>query len=200
MLAAKKLEHLFKQKQGLVTRNEVISAGINTRELTEGVNSGRIERVQPGVYRMANAQGFDKDWLLQVSYRVPKGVVCLLSAMEYHKLSTFIPHEIHLALPTGSYLPKFDYPKVELHQFKNALYSYGIENHSIGPSEIKVYSVEKTLADLLRFQKRYGLELFLESLKTYWSTKRKSAPKLLEAAKVCGVERSMKTYLQALSL
>jgi len=194
MLAQKKLLDLFQSKQGLVRLTDVTDVGIHPRELTKLIKEGKIERVQRGVYRLTNSTGFDKDWLLEVSYRVPKGVVCLLTAMDYHGLSTFIPNEIYLALPVGSYLPKFDYPKVELHQFTDHIYAYGIEEHELGPGSIKVYSMEKTLADLLRFQKRYGLELFLESLKTYWTFKGKSIPKLMEAAEICGVAKSMSTY------
>lgn len=197
MLAKKKLLDLFQSKQGLVRLTDVTDVGIHPRELTKLIKEGKIERVQRGLYRLVNSTGFDKDWLLEVSYRVPKGVFCLLTAMDYHGLSTFIPNEIHLALPVGSYLPTFDYPKVELHQFTENIYAYGIEEHEVGPGSIKVYSIEKTLADLLRFQKRYGLELFLESLKTYWTVKGKSIPKLMEAAEVCGVERSMNTYVTA---
>ena len=194
MLAKEKLLKLFESKQGLVRLSDVTEVGIHPRELTKLIQEGKIERIQRGIYRKVNAIGFDKDWLLEVSYRVPKGVICLLSAMDFHQLSTFIPNEIHLALPVGSYLPQFDYPKVELHQFTDHIYAYGIEEHEVGPGSIKVYSIEKTLADLLRFQKRYGLELFLESLKTYWTAKGKSIPKLMEAAEVCGVAKSMSTY------
>ena len=199
MLASEKLLELFHNKQGLVRYTDVSKAGIHPRELSKLTKLGQIERVQRGIYRLVNTTGFDNDWLLEINYRVPKGVFCLLTAMDYHNLSTFIPNEIHLALPTGSYLAKFDYPKVKLHQFSKQIYNYGIEEHKTGPGSIKVYSVEKTLADLLRFQKRYGLELFLESLKSYWQSPIRSVPKLLEAAEVCGVARSMSKYITVIA-
>jgi predicted transcriptional regulator of viral defense system len=199
MLATQKLETLFQKREGLVRRKDALEAGIHPRELSNFVAEGKAERVQRGVYRLVGGESFDKDWLLEVSYRVPKGVVCLLSAMDFHGLSTFVPSDIHLAVPTGSHLPKFEYPSVMLHQFSEHLYKFGVEKHKVGPGTIKVYSPEKTIADLLRFQKRYGLELFLEALKTYWSRKGRSASKLMEAAKVCGVERSMQLYLTAVA-
>ena len=199
MVSARKLETLFQKRKGLVRRKDVLEAGIHPRELSNFVAEGKAERVQRGVYRLIGGESFDKDWLLEVSYRVPKGVLCLLSAMDFHGLSTFVPNDIYLSVPTGSHQPKFEYPSVELHQFSDKLYSFLIEEHKVGPDVVKVYTPEKTITDLLRFQKRYGLELFLEALKTYWSRKGHSASKLMAAAKVCGVERSMQIYLTAVA-
>ena len=153
--------------------------------------------MQRGVYRLQDSQGFDYDWLLEVSYSVPKGVVCLLSALDFHDLTTFIPHDIHLAVPIGSHLPTFDYPSVSLHQFGARTYGYGIESHRVGAGMIRVYSIEKTLADMLRLQHRYGITHFLEALKTYMTSRHYHADRLLEAAEVCGVQRSMQTYVHA---
>lgn len=192
-----KLLALFQQHQGLLRRQDVVDAGIHPRALTDLVKQGQIERVQRGVYRLQASPGFAYDWLLEVSYRVPKGVVCLLSALDFHNLTTFIPSDIHLAVPIGSHLPTFDYPSVQLHQFGKRTYPYGIESHRVGAGSIRVYSVEKTLADMLRLQHRYGLTHFLEALKTYMTSTHYHADRLLEAAEVCGVERSMQTYLHA---
>lgn len=188
---------LFQQKQGLLRRQDVLDAGIHPRALTALVQQGQVERVQRGVYRWQASHGFDYDWLLEVSYRVPKGVVCLLSALDFHELTTFIPSDIHMAVPIGSHLPTFDYPSVRLHQFGKRTYPYGIEKHRVGAGVIRVYSVEKTLADMLRLQRRYGLTHFLAALKTYVISQHYHADRLLEAAEVCGVQRSMQTYLQA---
>ena len=194
MTAVEKLETLFSQHRGLLRRKDVVKAGIHPRELSRFVDEGRAERVGRGVYRLVGHEGFDKDWLLEIAYLVPKGVVCLMSAASFHELGTFVPSETHLALPTGSHLPKLDYPPVALHQFSGELYTYGTEEHQIGCGVVKVYSPEKTLADLLRFRHQYGLGLFLEVLKAYFSGREKSTWKLLEAAKVCGVEKQMQTY------
>ena len=165
-----KLLALFQQKQGLLCRQDVLDAGIHPRALTDLVQQGHIERVQRGMYRLQASQGFAYDWLLEVSYCVPKGVVCLLSALDFHDLTTFIPHDIHMAVPIGSHLPTFDYPSVRLHQFGARTYGYGIESHRVGAGMIRVYSIEKTLADMLRLQRRYGITHFLEALKTYMTS------------------------------
>ena len=109
-------------------------------------------------------------------------------------MGTFIPAKVHLALPTGSHLPDLEYPSIELHQFSGELYTFGVEEHKAGYGAIKVYSQEKTLVDLLRFKHIYGLPLFLEMLKDYLA-KKGSVRKLLEAAKVCGVDKQMQDYL-----
>ena len=190
-----KLHEVVTQKQGVITQKQALSAGLAPHELSYWTKRGLIMRVQRGVYQLAEFGGFEHDDLLPVMLRIPKGVLCLMSALAFHALGTFVPTEIHLAIPRETTRTKPDYPLIVLHRFSDKRYSYGIEEHKAGSGVIRVYSKEKTLADMLAYRNSYGLALFLEALKDYLAGKNKSTWKLLEAAKVCGVEKLMQEYL-----
>jgi predicted transcriptional regulator of viral defense system len=189
------LQRVIKKYQGIITRQQALSEGIAEHELSYWTKRGHLTRVQRGVYQLASFEGFEHDYLLTVMLRIPKGVLCLMSALAFHALGTFVPTEIHLAIPREARRSKLDYPPVTLHRFSPERYSYDIEEHKAGGGVVQVYSKEKTLADMLAYRNTYGLPLFLEGLKDYLIDKQRSTWKLLEAAKVCGVEKLMQEYL-----
>jgi predicted transcriptional regulator of viral defense system len=189
------LHRAITKHQGVITRQQALAEGIAEHELPYWAKRGFLTRVQRGVYQLADFEGFEHDYLLPVMLRIPKGVLCLMSALAFHAIGTFVPTEIHLAIPRETTRPKLDYPTIKLHRFSEKRYSYGIEEHKAGSGLVRVYSKEKTLADMLAYRNTYGLALFLEALKDYLAGRNKSTWKLLEAAKVCGVEKLMQEYL-----
>ena len=191
------LKNLLDEHQGLVTQRQALDAGLAPHVLAYWARKDALERVQRGMYRFVKAEGFENEHLLEVALRVPRGVVCLMSAAALHELGTFIPHELHLAIPRGSHAAALTYPPVAYHHFSDAQYAYGIEEHCVGSGVVKIYSKEKTLADLLRFRNTYGLNLFLEALKDYLGRRGYNTSRLLEAARVCRVEKLMRQYATA---
>ena len=194
MTQAEKLESLLKVQQGTITRSDAVEEGINPRLLSEWVGAGKLERVQRGVYRSPDAPQGTLDTWLEVSLRVPQGVVCLLSAARFHDLTTFAPSEVFVALPNKAWRPKLDWPPVRYFYFSGSSYGYGTEEQSTDAGVVKIYSAEKTVADLLRYRHKLGENLFLEALKTYLSRRGFSVPRLLEAARACRVEGLMRDY------
>jgi predicted transcriptional regulator of viral defense system len=189
------IQRVLAKYQGVITRQQALAEGIDKHELPYWAKRGLLTRVQRGVYQLADFEGFEHDDLLPVMLRIPKGVLCLMSALAFHTLGTFVPTEIHLAIPRETTRPKLAYPPITLHRFSDKRYSYGVEDHKAGRGVIRVYSKEKTLADMLAYRNTYGLALFLEALKDYLAGKQKSTWTLLEAARVCGVEKLMQAYL-----
>ncbi len=194
MTQAAKLEHLLATGQGTVTRREVLDAHINPRVLSEWVAAGRLERVQRGVYRAPSAPPLALETWREVALRVPQGVVCLLSAASFHELVTFVPSEVFLAIPNKAWRPQLAWPPIRYFYFSEVTYSYGVQDQPSGTGTVKIYSPEKTLADLLRYRHKLGEALFLEALKTYLGRRGFSVPRLLEAARACRVERAMERY------
>lgn len=194
MAQTDELEQLLENQWGLVTYSDAINRGINPRLLSEWVKAGRLERVQRGVYRSPDAPRGELDSWLEVSLRVPQGVVCLLSAARFHELTTFAPSEIFMAIPNKAWRPKLEWPPVRYFYFSGSAYAYGVEEHSTAAGSVKIYSQEKTVADLLRYRNKLGESLFLEALKTYLSQHSFRVPKLLEAARACRVEGLMQDY------
>jgi predicted transcriptional regulator of viral defense system len=196
----KRLNKLFQQHDGLLTRKQVEAEGLPPYLLTRWVRHGMAEQLQRGVYRAVDSSMQPHESLLEVQLRIPYGVVCLASALAFHGLTTFIPKTVQLAVPRKRKPPKLEYPPLEVFYFSDDHYTYGVEQHSIANHKLNVYSPEKTLADLLRYQKQLGDELFREGLKNYLQRKKPKADihALLAAAKVCGVEAKLRPLLEVL--
>ena len=188
------LEQLLTARRGTVTRCDAIDAGVNPRLLSEWVEVGKLERVQRGVYRSPDAPQDTLSTWLEVSLRAPRGVICLLSAAQFHELTTFAPSEVFIALPNKAWRPRLDWPPVRYFYFSGSAYDYGIDDHPTAAGTVKIYSPEKTIADLLRYRNKLGENLFLEALKTYLGGSGFSVPKLLAAARACRVEGLMQDY------
>jgi hypothetical protein len=135
-----------------------------------------------------------------VQLRIPYAVACLATALAFHGLTTFIPKSIQVAVPRERKPPKLSYPPLEVFYFSPAQYEYGLEHHPLGKHQLKVYSPEKTLADLLRYRNQLGEDLFIEGLRNYLKRRnpRPDLSKLLQAAKICRVEKQLRPLLEVL--
>ena len=151
-----------------------------------------------GVYRLVDTPMVSHEDLIEVTLRIPYGIVCLVSALAFYELSTFIPKAVHLAVPQKRKPPKLNYPPLIIHYFSPNTYSYGIESHHVQGNTLRIYSVEKTLVDLLRLNEK---ALFAEGLKNYLAKDKPKAnlSKLLEAARIGRVERRLQTYLEVMA-
>jgi predicted transcriptional regulator of viral defense system len=196
--ALKSLETLFQKRGGYITRRQVEEAGLEPQLLTYSVEAGQSERVQRGVYRLINAPLQNHEDLLEVALRIPYGVVCMSSALAFHSLTTFIPKKIHLAVPQKRKPPKLKYPPLVIHYFSDSTYRYGIESYEAKGHSFKVYSIEKTLVDLLRLKEQ---ALFAEGLKNYLARRKPKADlrELLEVARAHRVEKRLRPLLEVMT-
>jgi predicted transcriptional regulator of viral defense system len=125
-------------------------------------------------------------------------VICLLSALSFHDITTHIPHEIHIALSCGAEEPRLKYPPIRTFRFSNKAFSEGIQIHRIDRVKIKVFSPEKTLADCFKFRNTIGLDTAIEALKLYRDSRDIRIDELMHFAKICRVTKIMRPYLEAL--
>lgn len=191
------VEQIFTEHGGLMRMSEALAAGVSRSELYAMLDEGVIERVSRGVYRLAQLPTIGNPDLVVVAVRAPKAVVCLVSALALHDLTTQVPHAVWIALPRGSRAPSLEYPPLSVHRFAPAAYEAGVERHQLDGFEVKVYSPEKTLADVFKFRNRVGMDIALEALDLYSERKRRNVQALLEYARVCQVENVMRPYLEA---
>lgn len=140
-------EEIFRLHGGQLRMNEVIKHGITRYMLYSLKDRGIIEQISRGVYRLAELAPLSNIDLTTVSIRVPNAVICLISALAYHGITTQIPHHVSFAVPRNSRLPSLDYPPIQAHRFSNQAYKAGIEQHQIDGIIVKIYSIEKTLVD-----------------------------------------------------
>lgn len=136
--------------------------------------------------------------LVAVILRAPNTVICLMSVLSYHELTTQIPQVISVAVPRRAHLPLIDYRPTQVHRFSGASYQSGIEEHMIDGVSIKIYSPEKTLVDCFKYRNKIGMDIVLEAIKFYRARKQFDAKQILKYAKLCRVERAITPYLEAI--
>lgn len=133
-----------------------------------------------------------------MTLRVPKGIVCLVSALSFHDITTQIPHAISLAIPRRMRQPVIDYPPMKFHRFNDTSYTAGVDLHYIENIEVKVYSPEKTVADCFKFRNKIGLDVAIEALRFCRERKKTSPAEFLKYARICRVQEIMTPYLEAI--
>lgn len=196
--AVKSALQVFK-KNKVMRSTEIFAQGIQPRTLYEMRDEGLLVQEGRGLYRLADAQIWSDPDLAIVSLRIPKGVVCLISALYFHQLTTQIPHEVYLALPKDSEKPRLQHPPIRFFWVSPEPFKAGIEKHTIDNVEVKVYSVAKTIADCFKFRNKIGMDVALEALREGLSQKRCTPEQILRFARVNRVERVMLPYLEALT-
>jgi predicted transcriptional regulator of viral defense system len=194
----KKPEKIFLENGGQLRMSEAINRGISRYMLYKLRDKGIIEQISRGVYRLRELPEIGNPDLVTVSLRYPSAVVCLVSALAFHGITTQIPHSVSVAVPRGSRVPFLDYPPVSPHQFSKNAYTAGIETHQIDGVSVKIYRMEKTLADCFKFRNKIGMDIVLESLKLYRDRKKFNLAGLIKYGEICRVEEAMKPYLESL--
>lgn len=193
-----KERRVFIQRGGLLRTTAAIQAGIHPRTLYEMRDKGIVEQLSRGLFRLASLPSLSNPDLVTVALKVPRGVICLISALAYHEITTRIPHEIYVAVPRGTEPPRLEHPPLRVFWFTGRSFTEGIETHKVDGIRLHVYSPEKTLADCFKYRNKLGLDTVLEALRFYRSRKRPNVDELMKFARVCRVEKVMRPYLEAL--
>jgi predicted transcriptional regulator of viral defense system len=163
------------------------------------VNGGELERIGRGLYRLPDADVTEYHSLVEVMARVPRGVVCLLSALRFHGLTTQNPFEVWLAIEQKAWRPKSDGVRIRLVHLSGSAFESGVEEHVVEGIPLRVYSAAKTVADCFKFRNKIGLDVALEALDDYRRTHRAGLDELWRCAKTVRVSEVMRPYLEAMS-
>lgn len=193
-----KAKRLFQRHGGILRTNEALRLGIHPRTLYAMRDVGVLEQLSRGLYRLAELPPLGDPDLVAVALKVPLGVVCLVSALAYHDLTTQIPHEVYLALLRGAEPPRLAHPPVRIFWFTGAAFTEGVEIHKVDDVRVRVYSVEKTLADCFKYRNKIGLDTAIEALRRYRTRRSVRFDKLMHYARICRVENIMRPYLEAM--
>lgn len=197
--ATKSATAIFRKKGSILRTQEAIEAGIHPRTLYAMRDAGVIEQNGRGLFRLAKLPPMSEPDLAVVAKRIPCAVVCLISALAIHDLTTQIPHAVQIALRPGAHTPRIAHPPIELFRFSTKTLSAGVEERLIDGITVRVFCAEKTLADVFKFRNRIGLEIAVESLRSYARRNRRRFDLILDFARVCRVEEIMRPYLEAVS-
>jgi predicted transcriptional regulator of viral defense system len=182
----------------LVRGSDAREIGASPQLLIKLLHAGRLTRVARGLYSLPDAPVTEHQSLVEVCSRVPKAIICLLSALRFHQVGTQAPYQIWIALPESTQTPAVRSPALRVVRLRGIAYTAGIENVVDQGAPIRVYSLAKTITDCFKFRNKIGLDVALEALKDAWQRRLVSMDDLTRFARINRVERVMQPYLQAL--
>jgi len=190
-------ENIFRENNGILQTGKAKKLGIHEPILVQMCKEGILVKVSRGLFRLADLPPLSNPDFVQIAARVPNSVICLISALSYHQLTTQIPYKVYIALPRETKAPRIEYPPLEIVYLSKKPYYAGIEDHNLDGVPVKIYSREKTVADCFKFRNKIGLDIALEALKDYVRQPNRSIDEILNYARIDRVEKTIRPYLQA---
>ena len=195
-----KILDIFKNHGGYARMKDLKAASVHTRDVARLMEDGTIEKVKSGLYRLAELPTEDGMPLsfIDVCQALPKGVICLLSALEFYDLTTQNPFDINVAVPHAEKVSKIEYPPVRVFYFRERFYNMGIEKIETESGMVRIYAKEKTICDMFRYRNKLGEDVALEGLRNYLKLPEANVNKLVEYANQLQVKTVLLPYLKAL--
>lgn len=187
------------RRAGILRPRDLARRGIPPVYLRRLHRRGLLVQSGRGLYTLPHSDLTANHSLAEACKRVPRGVVCLLSALRFHGLTTQAPFEVWLAIDQKARAPKIKSPSLRLVRMSGEALQAGIEEHQIEGVAVRVYSAAKTVADCFKFRNKIGLDRALEALRDYRRTRRAGLDELWRFARICRVARVMRPYLEALA-
>jgi len=189
--------HAFRMKGGLLRTHQALARGIHPATLYRLADEGQLIRLSRGLFRRADTPEFSNPDLAVVAAKAPDAVVCLISALAFHGITTQIPRAVYLAVPRGRYAGlRLTSPPVTVHRFDALTFKHGIEVHAIEGLSLRVYSVARTVVDCFKHRNKLGLDVALEALRLARSRRQATNREILPFARLLRQERVMAAYLQ----
>lgn len=192
------LGKLFQQHHGQLRMIEAINAGVSRKQLYSWRDKNLITPISRGIYRLSSLPSLSNHDFVVISLRFPKSVICLLSALAYHRLTTHIPHAVDVAVLRTARLPRLTFPPVHAYRFSEPCFSIGIQIDVIDEVPVRIYNPEKTLIDCFKFRHKIGMDIFLEALGQYKKIFPLRVNQLLEYAQLCRVKKAIVPYLESI--
>lgn len=186
-------------KRALLRARDLAPYGVPTMVLTRMVASGKLERVARGVYGLPHRSVSAHASLAEVAIRVPRGVVCLLSALSVHGIGTQSPFEVWLAIPQRMAAPRLDQPQLRVIRMSPTAMTEGISSVRVDGTRVQVFNAAKTVADCFKYRNKIGLDVALEALREAWRARKVRIDDLWHYARINRVANVMRPYLEALT-
>ena len=187
------------RRQRVLRAADVRAQGWSPQLLQSLHQAGKLDRVARGLYSLPDSNVTEHQTLIEVCQRLPKAVLCLLTALQFHNIGTQMPREVWIALPEATQTPVIDTPILRIARLRGDAYSTGIEIVREHGAPIRVYSVAKTVTDCFKFRNKIGLDVALEALISAWRSRKVTMAELNHFAKINRVERVMQPYLEVMA-
>ncbi len=188
---------LLAKELGIVSLKDLRKRGLHPEKLRRLVLSGKMIRLDRGLYRLADQDWDFHDSLAIVAKAQPEAVICLSSALFYHKIGTQMPNEIWIALPMGRLRPpKLETLKIRVFRYAPKTLEHGIDEIVISGVKVRISSPARTVADCFKFRNKIGLDIALEALREGWRARRFTVDELVAQSRICRVENLMAPYIE----
>jgi predicted transcriptional regulator of viral defense system len=185
-------------KRQILRSKDIFALGIPRNYLPRLVRKGVLRKLGRGLYAPTSARVTEHLSLAEAAHKVPKGVVCLLSALQFHRFTTQAPHQIWMAIDVKAWAPRVTSPPVRFVRMSGPALRFGVKEYPVRGATLKVYTPAKTVADCFKFRNKIGTDVALEALRECRRLKRASMDELWAAAKICRVANVMRPYLESL--
>jgi predicted transcriptional regulator of viral defense system len=182
----------------MMRTKQALALGIHPRTLYALRDSGLIVAVARGCHRLADLPPLGDPDLVAVASAVPKGVICLISALAFHEITTQVPHQVDLAVERNTSRPRVSYPPIRVFWFSGRSFREGVEAHVLDGVPVRIYCPAKTVADCFKSRGRIGLDVAIEALRLCRQQKRVSVDDLMKYAGICRVRNVIRPYLEAI--
>jgi len=187
------------KKHPILRVRDLMAAKIHPEHLRRLWRKGVMERTSRGVYRLVGAEYTAHLSLAEVAKRVPRGVICLISALQFHGLGTQLPADVWLAVDRHAARPTSMNPRLRVVRLSGPAFSEGVEKKVIDGVRVQIYSAAKTIVDCFKFRNKVGLDVVLEALREGWRSRKVTMKDLVHFSKVCRVEKAIRPYLESLA-
>lgn len=188
------------ERRSLLRARELALQGVPTAILSRLVSAGKLERIARGVYSLPGRALSEHRSLAEVALRVPRGVVCLLSALRAHGIGTQSPFEVWVAIPPHASTPKLDHPALRVVRMSGLALTEGIEAVEIDGVKVQMFNSAKTVVDCFKYRNKIGLDVALEALRDGWSQHKLTMDALWHYAAVDRVTNVMRPYLESVTV
>lgn len=186
------------KSKGIIRASDCKKSGISRNYLYKLCKAGKLLKMSRGLYSLTDIPVTEHLTFIEVAKRNPNAVICLISALSFHKLTTQIPHEVWISILRGSWRPNIEYPLLNISILSKDAYSFGIQEHKIKGIAIKVYSPAKTVADCFKFRNKVGLDIAIEALKETLRYKKATVDEIIKASQINRVTKIIRPYLEAI--
>ena len=188
----------YVRQHGIVRPREIEAIGIPREYLLRLHGQGKLNRIGRGIYSLPGAAVTERHTYAEVAKRVPDAVLCLLSALAFHEITTQSPASVWIALGKGARKPAIVSPSLRVVRLTEPSLSEGIERQSVEGVTVRVYSAAKTVADCFKFRNKIGLDIAIEALKDCLRQKKATVNEIYRYAKICRVSNVIRPYMEAL--
>jgi predicted transcriptional regulator of viral defense system len=194
-----KILDIFHDHNGYATLNDLKNAGVHTDTIRKLIDENVIEKIKPGLYKLVDAPMVAHQGFIDICLAMPKAVICLLSALAYYDLTTFMPSVVMAALPRGSKPARIVYPPVQVYYFSGENYSEYITEIQETTGTFRIYSMEKTIVDCFRYRNKLGEDIAVEGLKRYLERRERNIQRLHDCATTARMWNIIRPFITAVT-